>query len=76
MKVDDSKKAFPSMSNKDLSHKGMSLYEYYIGKAISGLMANPNFNPLEDSINIAELARVAHKMAVAQLKHKEDNYVQ
>lgn len=69
MKVDDSKKAFPSPSNI-----GMSLYDYYVGQAISGLMANPNFNFYEEKNFIKEIVGVAHKVAEESIKQKRDNY--
>ena len=69
MKIDDSKKAFPGTKEN-----GMSLYDYYVGQAISGLMANPNFNFYEEKNFIKEIVGVAHKVAEESIKQKRDNY--
>ena len=72
MKIDESKKAFPGPDK--YSSMGMSLYDYYIGQAIAGLYANPNFNPFTDKAFIAEIIELAHGIAERAIKHKEDNY--
>ena len=70
MKVDDSKKAYPgSIEN------GMTLYDYYVGQAIHGLTANPNFNLHAGASFIPGIVGTAHKIAEEAIKQKRDNYV-
>lgn len=69
MKVDDSKKAFPGTKEN-----GMTLYDYYVGQAIQGLTANPNFNPYEDMTFVPQIVGIAHKVAEEAIKQKRDNY--
>lgn len=70
MKVDDSKKAYPgSIEN------GMTLYDYYVGQAIHGLTANPNFNPHAGGNFTPAIVSTAHRIAEEAIKQKRDNYV-
>lgn len=58
----DGGQAFPLQRYNDKEkrhewHPGMSLLEYYAGKVLEGLVANPNLMSTRDFIDIAEGTR-------------------
>jgi hypothetical protein len=57
--------------NKDFDMQGMTLRDYYVGKALQGLMANPNVVGQHSSWGHDEIASFTLKQADASLKARE-----